>query len=293
MDKMLDFIVNPTAGGKDGAKIKRALPKIEKRLVERGVPYVIHMTKTPHHATSLTDRLIKNGATDIIVVGGDGTLHEVINGFSEFDRVALGIIPCGTGNDYADALKIPSDPVEALDKILDGTPQYTDFMQMPTVRGLNIIGTGVDVDVLKRYAKCKKKTKFKYTLCLISSLLHLKMAEFDAEFNGEKKSYRSLIACVANGKSYGGGIPICPVAEPSDKKLDFLAVKELRGFKLIGAFLKLKKGRIMEFPETFHDKTEEVKIYPKGSYTVNVDGELYDDIPFEVKIVSDTLRVYM
>lgn len=293
MDKMLDFIVNPTAGGKDGAKIKRALPKIEKRLVERGVPYVIHTTKTPHHATSLTDRLIKNGATDIIVVGGDGTLHEVINGFSEFDRVALGIIPCGTGNDYADALKIPSDPVEALDKILDGTPQYTDFMQMPTVRGLNIIGTGVDVDVLKRYAKCKKKTKFKYTLCLISSLLHLKMAEFDAEFNGEKKSYRSFIACVANGKSYGGGIPICPVAEPSDKKLDFLAVKELRGFKLIGAFLKLKKGRIMEFPETFHDKTEEVKIYPKGSYTVNVDGELYDDIPFEVKIVSDTLRVYM
>ncbi len=290
---MLDFIVNPTAGGKDGAKIKRALPKIEKRLVERGVPYVIHTTKTPHHATSLTDRLIKNGATDIIVVGGDGTLHEVINGFSEFDRVALGIIPCGTGNDYADALKIPSDPVEALDKILDGTPQYTDFMQMPTVRGLNIIGTGVDVDVLKRYAKCKKKTKFKYTLCLISSLLHLKMAEFDAEFNGEKKSYRSFIACVANGKSYGGGIPICPVAEPSDKKLDFLAVKELRGFKLIGAFLKLKKGRIMEFPETFHDKTEEVKIYPKGSYTVNVDGELYDDIPFEVKIVSDTLRVYM
>ena len=49
----------------------------------------------------------------------------------------------------------------------------------------------------------------------------------------------------------------------------------------------------MELPQTFHDKTEEVKIYPKGSYTVNVDGELYDDIPFEVRIVSDTLRVYM
>lgn len=290
---MLDFIVNPAAGGKDGTKIKRALPKIEKRLVERGVPYVIHMTKTPHHATALTDQLIKNGATDIVVVGGDGTLHEVINGFSSFDKVALGIIPCGTGNDYADALKIPSDPVDALDKILDGKPQYTDFMQMPTVRGLNIIGTGVDVDVLKRYAKCKKKTKFKYTLCLVKSLLNLKMTEFDAEMNGERKHYRSFIACVANGKCYGGGIPICPVADPSDKKLDFLAVTEVRGFKLISSFLKLKKGKIMEVAETLHDLTEEVKIYPEGNYTVNVDGELYDNIPFEVKVVSDTLRVYM
>ncbi len=289
---MLDFIVNPAAGGKDGTKIKRALPKLEKRLVEKGVPYVIHMTKTPHHATALTDQLIKNGATDIIVVGGDGTLHEVINGFSEFDKVALGIIPCGTGNDYADALNLPLDPVEALDVILNGKPQYTDFMQMPTVRGLNIIGTGVDVDVLKRYAKCKKKTKFKYTLCLIKSLLHLKMTDFDAEFNGEKHSYRSFIACVANGKCYGGGIPICPVADASDKKLDFVAIKELQGLKLVGAFLKLKKGKIMEFPQTIHNLTEEIKIYPKGNYTVNVDGELYDDIPFEVKIVSDTLRVY-
>lgn len=289
---MLDFIVNPSAGGRDGKKIKRALPKLEKRLVEKKVNYVIHMTKTPHHATELTDGLIKNGATNIIVVGGDGTLHEVINGFSSFDKVAMGIIPCGTGNDFASALKLPSDPVEALDLIIDGEPKYTDFMQMPGVRGLNIIGFGIDVEVLKRYAALKRKTKFGYTKCLIKSLIKFEYSDFNAEFNGKTDKYRSFIACVANGQFYGGGIPICPVADPADKKLDFVAIREMTRLKIVSAFLKLKKGRIMEIGEVIHDITDEIKITPDKPVTVNVDGELYDGIPFDVKIVSDTLRVY-
>lgn len=289
---MIDFIVNPTAGGKDGRKIKKALPKIEKELVARNVPYLIHMTKTPYQATSMTDNLIKNGATNIVVVGGDGTLHEVINGFSAFDKVTLGIIPCGTGNDFASALKLPTDPVDALKIILDGQAKYTDFMQMPTVRGLNIIGMGIDVDVLKRYAALKKKTKFKYTWCLIKTLFDFEYSDFDAEFNGERKHYRSFIACIANGHRYGGGIPICPCADPTDKKLDFLAVGEMKRLSIVGAFLKLKQSKIMTLKQTIHDTADCIKIFPKGHYTVNVDGELYDDIPFEVKIVSDTLRVF-
>lgn len=288
---MLDFIVNPSAGRKD-KKIKKALPKIEKYLVENGYEYVIHMTKMPHHATTLTENLISNGATNIIVVGGDGTLSEVINGFSNFDKVAMGIIPCGTGNDFASSLKLPLDPVEALKIILENKPKYADFMQMPTVRGLNIIGMGLDVDVLKKYSKLKKKTKFAYTKCLIKSLLNFEYSEFEAEFNGENKEYRSFLACVANGKCFGGGIPICPVADPTDHKLDFVAVREMKKLKIVGSFVKLKKGKLLELKEAIHDTSDYIKIKAKGHYTVNVDGELYDDIPFEVKLIKDTLRVY-
>jgi diacylglycerol kinase family enzyme len=203
---MLNFVINPKAGGKDGKKIKKALPKIEKRLIERGVNYVFHMTKQPNQATELAQMLIKQGATDIVVIGGDGTLHEVINGFSDFERVNLGIIPCGTGNDFASALRIPLNPVDALDVILDSTPKFTDFMQMPTVRGFNVIGTGIDVDVLKRYRAKKRKSKLSYTTCLISTLFNFDYCEFDAEFNGEIKHYRSFIAAVANGNRFGGGL---------------------------------------------------------------------------------------
>lgn len=288
---MLDIIVNPSAG-KDGKKVKKVLPIVEKRLLERGIRYVIHATKMPKQATVLTQTLIGSGATDIIVIGGDGTLHEVINGFSNFDKVNLGIIPCGTGNDFISSINLPLEPIKAVDLIIDGEAKFTDFMQMPTVRGLNIIGMGMDVEVLKKYSALKRKSKFKYTWCLLKTLFDFHCVNFDVEIDGEKTSYNSFIACIANGFRYGGGIPICPPAKSTDNKLDFVAVKQMNKLKLINAFIKLKKGKILSLPQTTHFNMQEIKILPTSDYTVNVDGELYENIPFEVRIVSNTLKIY-
>lgn len=290
---MLDFIVNPLAGGKSGKKIKRAVNLITEKLKSFDIDFNFHYTEYPRHAVTLATELIKAGATDIIVVGGDGTLHEVLNGFSDFDRVNLGLIPCGTGNDFAAAAEIPEDPEKALDVILTHKPQFIDFMQMPTVRGMNIIGMGIDVDVLRRYEKAKRKTKLTYTLCLIKSLFKFKYSEFNVETaDGKNQSYRSMIAAVANGHRYGGGIEICPPAKPFDGKLDFVAMKEMKKLKLIGAFMKLKKGKVLTLPQAVHFNATEINITPKGDYTVNVDGQLYDNIPFRVKIISNVLRMY-
>ncbi|MBP5466709.1 MAG: YegS/Rv2252/BmrU family lipid kinase [Clostridia bacterium] len=291
---MLDFIMNLNASGRKAKKLKFVLSSLKKRLNEKSVKYKFHCTRYPRHAVVLTEQLIKNGATDIIVVGGDGTLHEVINGFCDFDKANLGLIPCGTGNDFANALRLPKDPIKALDLILDNEPTYTDFMQMPTVRGINIIGMGIDVDVLKRYAALKKKTKFGYTRCLIKTLFKFDCTSFDAVIDGKTKSCNSLIACIANGVSYGGGLPICPVADPTDGKLDFITIDDVKGLKIIGAFAKLKKGKILSLKQASHTTTSDViKIIPKTeNYIVQVDGELYENIPFEVKIVSNTLKMY-
>ncbi|MBR1968393.1 MAG: acylglycerol kinase family protein, partial [Clostridia bacterium] len=129
-DDVLDLIVNYTAGGKHGKKVKKTLSIVEARLKEKNIKYAVHHTEYKGHGTIITRELIKNGATSIVVLGGDGTLHEVINGFSNFDKVTLGLVPCGTGNDFATALKLPRDPLKAIDLIIDGTPKYTDFMQL-------------------------------------------------------------------------------------------------------------------------------------------------------------------
>jgi YegS/Rv2252/BmrU family lipid kinase len=290
--KMLDFIINPIAGGKHGRATRKIVAKIEEFLQARGVEYALHLTTRQGHARTLTESLIKKGCTDIIVVGGDGTLHEVINGFSNFENVNLGLIPCGTGNDFASAIKIPKDPIKALKLIVDGTPKYTDFMQMPSVRGINIIGTGIDVDVLKAYNKLKRKNKLGYTWCLIKTLFKFEYSDFTAKVDGESHDYRSFIACIANGHVYGGGIPICPPADPTDNKLNFLAVKEIPRLKIVGAFLKLKAGKIMSFKQTEHFACQQVEINTKKPCAINVDGELYENIPFEVKIISNTLKMY-
>ena len=291
---MLNLLVNPIAGGKQGKKMQKSLQMIEGKLKKANMPYTIYKTEKKNDGITITQDLIKNGADNIIVVGGDGTLHEVINGFSNFENVTLGIIPCGTGNDFAAALKIPEDSEKALDIILSNKTRYVDYMQMPTVRGLNIIGMGLDVEVLKLYAQCRKKNKIAYTKCLLKALIGYKCIQFDASLDGgEMKRYNSFIACVANGYRYGGGIPICPIADAFDNNLDFIIVDGMGKLKTAAAAVKLKAGKILTVKQTSHLNMKEVSILPTTEhYTVNVDGELYEDIPFSVKIVPNTLKVF-
>ena len=288
---MLDFIINPIAGGKHGKKTRKVVGILERCLKEKGVDYRLHLTNYKGHAKTLTKTLISKKATDIIVVGGDGTLHEVVNGFTDFN-VNLGLIPCGTGNDCASALGISLDPEKALDLILSQSPKFVDFMQLPNVRGINIVGTGIDVDVLKRYEKLKRKNKFNYTTCLIKTLFSFDYTDFTAKIDDKEIPYRSFIACIANGSVYGGGIPICPVANPIDNKLNFVAVKSMPKLKIIGAFLKLKKGKILSLKEAEHCECQKVEIITDKPCTINVDGELYENMPFSVEIVSNKLKMY-
>ena len=280
---MVDFIINPIAGGKNGEKIKSAIPIMEDFLRQNSVEYTFHFTHKKNEAKEITSSLIERGATSIVVVGGDGTLHEVINGFTNFDNTALGIIPLGTGNDFASALNIPLDPIKALELIFNNTPKFTDFMQMPTVRGLNVIGMGLDVEVLKRYEQLKKKTKFGYTKCLLKTLIKFDHVKFTTEIDGKKKEYRSFIACVANGHCFGGGINICPNASPIDNNLDFVAVDKVNKFVMLKLLIKLLKKKIHTTKQFYSEKISKLKIIPfDKNYTINVDGELYENIPFEI-----------
>ncbi|MBQ9513622.1 MAG: diacylglycerol kinase family lipid kinase [Clostridia bacterium] len=288
---MLDFIINPIAGDKTGKKMKNKLVVIENYLKSKNADYRFHFTERFKHATEITKTLIENGAEKIIVAGGDGTLHDVINGFSDFDKTVLGLLPCGTGNDFAAAIGMPNDVEKALDVILTAEPKFTDFMQMPSVRGINIIGAGIDVDVLKRYNALKKKTKIGYAKCLFKTLHDFKYTDFYVNVNGEEKKYTSFIVCIANGFRYGGGIAICPPAVAFDNQLDFLTVKKMNKLKLIASFNKLKAGKVLSFPETEHTVMQSVSIKTDYPITVNVDGELYDGIPFNVEIVKNTLRM--
>jgi len=95
-----------------------------------------------------------------------------------------------------------------------------------------------------------------------------------------------------HGHRYGGGLRICPVADPTDKSLDMVAVGNMGKLALIGAFMNLKSGKILKHKKVVHKTCKRIKIDVPTPYTVNVDGELYDDIPFEIQIVSDKLRIY-
>ena len=110
--------------------------------------------------------------------------------------------------------------------------------------------------------------------------------------NGKESHHSALIACVGNGRRIGGGIRMCPRAEIADGLLDFVAVDDVKKVSIPAAFIKLMRGRILEEPFTFFERCEHVEIVPDAPLTVQVDGELYDGLPFTVDIVKNKLRMY-
>ncbi len=280
---MFDFIVNPKA--KNG-KAEKFIAIIENFMTERKLDFAIHTTSAPKEAIAIAKRLSDSGATNIVAVGGDGTVHEVLNGM-DCEKVNLGIIPCGSGNDFVVAANIPLNPQEALENLVNSTPKATDYMVCDGVKGINIIGTGIDVDILKRCKKSKiLRGKMQYVYSLVISLIKFKFYKFRIHRENGKEDKEALIACVGNGSQFGGGIRMCPGAEIDDGKLDFVIAGKLKKIKIPYSFVKLMKGKILEQDFASKELVENVKIDFDSPVTVQIDGELYDDLNFDLSIVK-------
>ena len=288
---MLDFIVyEKTIKG----KWRALLPQLQSRLSESGEQFQIHIAKQAGSAVELANTLTKEGERTLIVVGGDGTLNEVVNGIADIKACTLGLIPAGTGNDFAGAAKIPLG-IDALDIILKGEPKYTDYIQFDDgKRSINIAGMGIDVDILQRVARRKGSHKSKYFRALISSLMHFRPIELDAVADdGEAVHYKSLIACVCNGFQFGGGIPICPDAVIDDGKLELVVADCPPRHKIPAALMKLMHGKMLSLPITHRVSCRSARIsVPAGSFYAQYDGEVKECQSLTAEVVSGELKMY-
>ena len=288
---MYNIIVNPWSGeGKKKKLHARAIAHFQKL----GQEMRVVASERPGQIKEIAHSLTREGKGDVVVIGGDGTLHDALNGFTNFDKCALGLIPAGTGNDFAAAANIPSEPEAAVELIVKGAPRYTEFMQLPRgVRGLNVAGTGIDVEILRRCRASKwLRGKLQYLISLIISLIKFKNYDLAVRVNGREVRYKTLIACVGNGFRFGGGIRMCPQAVLGDNLLDFVAVDNVKKSRILPAFIKLMQGRILEEKFSRFERCDHIEIFSERPLTVQVDGELYDDLPFVADVVRDTLRMY-
>lgn len=286
---MLHFIINPKA---NRGKIKKKVKTIEKLLTEREIEYAIHYTTAKGVATELAAQFSKEPDSTVVAVGGDGTVNEVLNGLN-VENAKFGIIPSGSGNDFITAAGIPTDAEKALDLILYGQAKPTDFMVCGGVRGMNIIGTGIDVDILRRCKTFKiLKGKLQYLVSLIISLIKFEFYKFFIEKDGEKQEKEGLIVAVGNGSQFGGGIKMCPEAVIDDGQLDFVVAGKLKKSKIPGAFIKLMQGKILEQDFTTFERRERVKIEFDKPVTIQIDGELYENIDFDVSIVKGGINLF-
>ena len=288
---MLDFICNPIAGKGNGRRFREA---IEGRLSALGVAHRFHETNGRGHAVQLARQLSGAAAeADIVAMGGDGTLHEVLNGLVDPGRVRLGIVPCGSGNDFAAVAGIPASPEGALDVLLNGKARYTDYLECGGVRGINAIGTGIDVDILRRYAAMKRlKGSAAYLASLILTVLDYKPRRFSEVDDGRALPHVALIACAANGQRFGGGIPIAPKAAIDDGLLDVVIVDGIKKPAIPYAFARLMQRRILDLKATVFKRQQALTVRSETPMPIQIDGEIYEDLPFDVRLIHGELRFY-
>lgn len=286
---MHQIIFNPTAGKK---KARKALETVCKTLREKNVSFQVHQTAAAHDAETIARRLTTAGASNLVVVGGDGTLHEVLNGIVDPSRCTLGLIPAGTGNDFAEAAGIPLDTEEAIKVLLQRKAKPVDFLQVGERRCMNVAGLGIDVQVLQRCARGKMKGKLKYVLSLIQTVFGYKGCKVLVESDGVEVARDVLLAAACNGSQFGGGLRICPTAEIADGKISVVTVDCLGGvFKIVKAFLALIKGKILSLPASSHFLCDRVRLTTQQPCAVQLDGEIYQNLVLDVQ-VGKGLKMY-
>lgn len=287
---MYHFIVNPHSRTGKAARLWQAL---ELELQKRKVKYQVYFTDRAGHATEyaadICDR--HQGEKHIIVVGGDGTANEVINGLSGYSDIILGVIPVGSGNDLVRGLGLPSDPYKVLDRILSGENihpvdhgilQYFDGT--PERRFDVSSGFGYDADVcyevqstpLKKVLNFLGLGKLCYYIVAAKQIFALKPKAASLRIDDERElHYDRLLFCASMIQPYeGGGLKLAPSANPSDRKLTVMLVQGMSKLKLFLVLpsVLMNKHTGIKGVEIFD--CESVEITSETPRSIHTDGEL-------------------
>lgn len=287
---MYHIIVNPQ-GGK-GKSIK-ALTTVEEIFKNNNAQYVVHKTEYAGHATEIARELSKTPDTNIVVMGGDGSFHEVLCGIDNFDNVTLGLVACGSGNDFIKKSGHSTNVKEAVQTILNGKVGFVDYMELGKYRCLNVGGGGMDVDVLLKYANCKTlKGKAAYYYSLFYTLLHTRFHHLRITADGVTKDTSVFMIGVGNGGFIGGGIPICPNAIVDDGLLNVGYVSEMKKSKIIFRLFKFLKGKHVGTDWGGEYTAKKVTIEALDDSRFELDGEIIDDTKLDIEVVHNKLKMF-
>ncbi len=297
-------IVNKAAGG---GKTERDWPEIEGHLKKHGIKHEPCFTSKRLHAAIIAKNKIKEGYSRIIVVGGDGTMNEVINGlFSQgviqTTEVMLGMISVGTGNDWAKMFNIPLDYEEAVITIKEqrtfiqdaGLVQYTKNGKEWKRYFINIAGMGFDARVVERSNRMKDKGKsgtLLYFYNIFASLMRYKSQNASIAIDG--KSFNRSIFSMNVGicKYSGGGMIQVPHAIADDGLYSITLIKKMGKLNILANVNRLYNGSIVNHSRVETYMGQSVQIEGSSKLQVETDGETLGQGPVSFEIIPRSVRV--
>jgi YegS/Rv2252/BmrU family lipid kinase len=298
-------IVNPVAGSGKGLD---DYPFISRLLRENSIECEAVFSEHHCHATELTVSAIEAGYRHIIVIGGDGTLHEVVNGIFiqkrvKPEEVTIAVIAIGTGNDWIRMYGIPTHYSEAIRAIKEGYTflqdvaefDYEESMVRQTRHMANVAGLGFDAVVNHKYQRLKTRGhsgRSLYLWSMIRSFFNHK-ATGTKIWVDDRLVYNNLIFSIAIGvgKYNGGGMQQLPSAVPDDGLLDITMIRPLHWWHVIFRLRKLFNGTIYSIGHILHAQGKKIRIESSPEIQLEVDGERLGVTPVEFRILHREVRV--
>ena len=276
----LYFIVNPISGSGQGkARFADACVVLD----ARGADYGFAFTEYAGHAVELTRKALEAGEKRIVSVGGDGTLREVASVVAQAPGATLGILPFGTGNDFARGVGLPEDTDKLVSILLAGKTRAIDAGDAGGAFFMNVAGFGFDVDVVRHTEKYKKKLNgmLPYLLGILQALLHLSRTQLHIETDtGETYDLTATLFTVCNGNRFAGGIRIAPLADPADGLLDVCVLKRVNKALFLYLLPICIKGNHLKHKKHFlYFKARSVRAQCETPAPLELDGELIGAAP--------------
>jgi diacylglycerol kinase (ATP) len=286
------LIINPKSGS------LKTLDTAFFQEIERIEPSAIHVTAGPGSAESYALAAAESEKYDeIVVAGGDGTLNEVINGIAGcFDRIHVGIIPLGTGNDFARSLGLPATLKESIDVLLNGQLDSVDLVRAQSEQlryFANVSAGGFSGLVDEKLTPELKKTwgPLAYLRSAAAALPQLQGYGAIIELDGQRLDLVVYNVVVANGRYVAGGLPIAPQADLHDGKLDVVLIESKPAADMALLAAQILMGKHLENAAVVHERAARVSVRSEPGMWFNVDGELVGNEPILFEAIPRALQV--
>ena len=291
------IIANPVAG-KGRARV--SAPKLAEALKDRGDDVDLCFTTDTFSAEALAREAMDSGAEGVVACGGDGTVHQVINGLMEASSgradAVLGLLPTGRCDDLAISLGIPRrDGDAAIDTILSGTPRAIDLGRIGNRYFATVATLGFDSEVAGYVGEGKPPRFLKGTAAYMYAILVklVRYRDVTVELRGDFGEYRGDIFLAATGNTayYGGGMKIVPPADPYDGWLDLCLVKSAPRLDVIRMISKVFSGGHLKHSAVSVHSVKRLQVTSPQSLWLWADGEPMTQLPATVEVAPACLDV--
>lgn len=297
-------IINPKAA--NGNALKQ-WPKIKLLLKASGFNFKFAFTTYKRHATLLTTNAIKEGYKKLICVGGDGTLHAIVNGLMlqtevNTSAICVGIIPIGTGNDWVKTYGIPTKIEEAILVIKNKTIKVQDIGKIDFLESKkqslyfnNLAGIGFDGVVAKKTEKLKHLGKFAYIIAACRALISFKNFEIEIVYKNNRFTTNSLMVVVGLCQYSGGGMQLTNTPNPVDGLFDITNVTNFKIWDFVTNLPKLYNGKAASIKKVKTFKTNTLLLLPntkQKDFYIQADGEVIKAENIKVTLLKNAFSFY-